>query len=140
MPKTLPTIYLDSDVFISSLISDQGAAHLLLNYQLPLKLNISTLSKIEITRVSNNLQLPTAKLKSHLKKTKIITLSTSQISKYAPYVSDPDDTHIIAGAAKAKAQFLSTYNLKHYQIELIKRDYNILVYPPAKILQYLRSL
>ena len=59
---------------------------------------------------------------------------------FGQHSRDPNDAHIIAGAVKAKAQFLLTYNLKDYKIDKIKKDFGIIVTTPAKFLQYLRSL
>ena len=58
---------------------------------------------------------------------------------YADYVTDINDTHIIAGARLAKVKFLISYNLKHFKTELIKNSLDILVLTPALLLQYLKS-
>jgi len=60
--------------------------------------------------------------------------------EYKDYVSDPDDVHIIAGAAEADADFLITYNTKHYLVDKIKAELDIIVHTAAQFLQYLRSL
>ncbi|MBI4067563.1 hypothetical protein HY407_04215, partial [Candidatus Gottesmanbacteria bacterium] len=58
---------------------------------------------------------------------------------YSSYVLDINDGHIVAGAQSAKADFLLTYNLKHYQAVKLKDDFHIYVFTPALFLQYLRS-
>lgn len=68
------------------------------------------------------------KKSKHLKKT------------FGDYVIDLNDAHIIAGANKAKVRFLISYNTKHFQIDKIKQNFNIIVTTPANFLQYLRSL
>lgn len=65
-------------------------------------------------------------------------LSTIEI-EYAKYVNDPTDAHIVAGAVNSKSRFLTTYNLKDFKIELIKREFDIIVLSPGTLLQYLRS-
>ncbi len=60
--------------------------------------------------------------------------------KFGDYTSDINDAHIVVGAKKARTRFLISYNLKHYKIEKIKQDLNIIIVTPAKLLQYLRSL
>ena len=56
------------------------------------------------------------------------------------YTRDANDSHIVAGAKMAKAQFLVTYNTKHFQVEKIQDELGITVLPPAFLLQYLLSL
>lgn len=110
--------FLDSDVIISSLLSSTGAAHLLVNKKSVVKY-ISNLSVKEIKIVAKRLGIKTAAVNRLIKGLKII---------------------LVAGAVASEARFLLSYNLKHFKIEKIKRDFNILVYRPAQFLQYLRSL
>lgn len=136
-------VFVDSDVIISSLISEKGAAYFLLDQQ---KANfiISSISKVELEEVVDRLQLDQTKLKSLMrKKLKVIKLTKdiSSIEKnFKNYTSDLDDTHIVAGAIKAKAKFLLTYNLRHFDKQRISKDLSITVLTPAQYLQYLRSL
>lgn len=136
-------VFVDSDVVISSLISQKGAAHLLLSKQ---KANfvISNISETELEKVANRLGINQDKLQTLVKKKlKIINL-TQEIKnikkKFRDYTSDPNDAHIVAGAAMAKAKFLLTYNLRHFQKQKISKDLDITVLTPAQYLQYLRSL
>lgn len=136
-------IFIDSDVIISSLISKKGAAYFLLDQQ---KSNfvISDISKLELEEVVDRLQLDQAKLKSLIERKLIVVKLTKDIPNIKrglkDYTSDPDDTHIVAGAIKAKAKFLLTYNLRHFDRQRISKDLNITVLTPAQFLQYLRSL
>lgn len=137
-----PKVFVDSDVVISSLISTKGAAYLLLNDQ-ESDFIISDLSKVELERVVNKMNLNHDRLHDLIKKNlKIIKLTTGleKIKKdFHNYTSDVDDAHIVAGAAKAKVRFLLTYNLKHFQRQKIKEDFGIVVLTPAQYLQYLRA-
>lgn len=141
MSKT--KVFVDSDVVISSLLSEKGAAYFLLNVQ-DANFIISNFGQKELERVAGRLQIKQGKLQDLIKKRlKVIKLKLdlSKIKKeFKDYTSDIDDTHILAGAAKAKTKFLLTYNIKHFQKIKIKEDLRITVLTPAQYLQYLRSL
>lgn len=136
-------VFVDSDVIISSLLSKKGAAYLLLNKG-ESKSIISNISKVELERVVDRLGIDKEKLQNLIRnKLKVIKLGQNLEkikSDFQNYSYDPDDTHIIAGAKKAKAKFLLTYNIKDYKRQKIKDDFNIVVLTPAQYLQYLRSL
>lgn len=65
----------------------------------------------------------------------IINLDNSIDDKY---VYDIDDSHIVMGAQKSNSKFLLTYNIKDYNIDLIKKDFDIIVFKPGIFIQYLR--
>lgn len=136
-------VFVDSDVVISSLLSEKGAAYFLLNKQKD-KFTISNLSKKEIKEVADSLEISRDKLQSLIKKKlKTIKLAANleKIKKdFKDYTSDPNDAHIVAGAAKVKAKFLLTYNMRHFNRQKISEDFGITVLTPAQYLQYLRSL
>lgn len=140
--KSAPVIFVDSDVIISSLISSSGAAYLLLNTA-KLDFFISDISYKELKIVAERLKLSLkdlndlitrrlniVRLKLNLKKIK---------TKYGVYAIDINDAHVVAGAVGSQANFLVSYNLKHFRLDKIKADLNIIVLPPALFLQYLRS-
>ncbi|MCG2692310.1 PIN domain-containing protein [Microgenomates group bacterium] len=129
-------VFLDSDVIISSLLSSAGAAYLLVNKKSVVKY-ISNLSVKEIKIVAKRLGIKSPAVDKLINHLKIIRLKKDSGKDC---VTDLHDSHIVAGAVAAKVRFLLSYNLKHFKIEKIKRDYNILVYRPAQFLQYLRSL
>lgn len=129
-------VFLDSDVVISSLLSSAGAAYLLVNKKSVVKY-ISNLSVKEIKIVAKRLGIKSPAVNKLINHIKIVRLKKDSGKNY---VTDVNDSHIIAGAVTAKVRFLLSYNLKHFKIEKIKRDFNILVYRPAQFLQYLRSL
>ena len=128
--------FLDSDVIISSLLSSTGAAYLLTHQKSAVKY-ISNLSVKEIHIVTKRLNIKTAAVNRLINRFKIVRLK-QDLGK--DYVTDRHDSHVVSGAVTAKTKFLLTYNLKHFKIDRIKRDYGILVYRPAQFLQYLRSL
>lgn len=131
-------VFVDSDVVISSLISAKGAAYLII-HETGLQLIVSNKSIEELEKVSGRLGLNKNKLKKVIKKLKIVQLREikDDLENYTP---DPDDVHIIAGAKKAKARYLLSYNIKHFKVDKITQDLNIVVMTPARFLQYLRSL
>ena len=141
MPHTL---FVDSDVVISSLLSSTGAAYLLVHQAEDIKLYISNLSQKELETVVSRLNLPIHELQLLFKnKLDIIHMKqTTQDAKkeYKEYVTDSNDAHIILGAKEAKVRFLITYNLKDFKIEKIKQNFNILVMTPGQFIQYLRSI
>lgn len=142
MKKKL-SVFVDSDVVISSLISKLGAAYFLIN-ETNCKFLISNISLKELKIVGKRLKLENKALENLVRKQFYIIQLKTSLSKikeeYKNYVMDINDSHIIAGVVKAKAKFLITYNLKHLNVDKIKRDFDVLIMTPARFLQYLRSL
>ena len=136
-------VFIDTDVIISSLISETGAASFLISESNVVRF-ISNVSKEEAHEVAEKLQLDEAELGKRLNKrfSKILLKeSLPDIKrKYEKYVLDIDDAHIVAGAMMGKVRFLITYNIKDYRRDKIKEELGILVMRPAQFLQYLRSL
>ena len=138
------SVFFDSDVVISSFISQTGAAYYLVHTN-KIEKYMSNFSSSEVERsLVTKLSVESEKAKGYLKKHfKQINLKKSfeEIrTAYSFYVHDQFDAHIVAGAREAGARCIVTYNMKDYKIELIKRDFEILVITPANFLQYLRSL
>ena len=136
-------IFVDSDVIISSLLSQSGAAHFLLSLT-SLELFISSLSKKELEVAVVRLGMRNkslAKLINNSLEVIVLLESLPEIKKtFKDYVSDRNDAHIVAGAKSAKADFLITYNVKDFKIEKIKQDLGIITLTPGNFLQYLRSI
>ena len=137
-------VFVDSDVVISSLISQKGAAHFLLGEKISkVKFYISNFSFKEQKTVVERLKINQKKFQDLVKKRfAIIRLKTTagQIKRdYQIYTTDPNDAHIVAGAEESKAKFLITYNQRHFKGDKIRNDLNILLLTPAQFLQYLRS-
>ncbi len=138
----MPSAFADSDVIISSLLSDRGAAFLLLN-QNKNTFFISSFSVSELKIVVGRLGIEKQKLDDLIKKRlKVLDLKENNKKikeKYGSYVFDENDAHILAGAVKSEVKFLLTYNLKHFKKEKIKEEFDLLIFTPAEFLQYLRS-
>lgn len=136
-------IFVDSDVIISSLLSKKGAAYLLLNKQKS-NLVITNLSREELEVVTKRLKIEKTLLQNLIKNhLKVITLKKkiSEIKEdFKIYTIDVNDTHIVAGAASAKAKFLLTYNTRDFHRQKINNDLGIIILTPAQYLQYVRSI
>lgn len=138
MKKRKLRAFVDSDVVVSAVISDRGAAALLFSGRSGVELTVSDLSKRELVDVVGRLGLEQVKLDEILADLETIKLKEKE--KYKIYVSDVRDAHVVAGADQGKCGFLLTYNTRHYDTEKIKRELNIIVMTPGTFLQYLRSL
>lgn len=137
-------VFVDSDVVISSLIFQKGAARFLLGQKISkVKFYISNLSFKEQKIVAERLRIDPKKFQDLVEnRLAVVRLRTTvgQVKKeYQTYITDPNDAHVVAGAEKSKAKFLITYNQRHFKGDKIKKDLNILLFTPAQFLQYLRS-
>lgn len=136
------TVFFDSDVIISSLISKKGASFILVNNKKITKY-ISNISLKEIKIVIKRMKLNLRSFESILVSFEIIKIKDNldEIkNKYNKFVTDKNDAHIICGVKESMANFLITYNLKHFNKDLIKQNLKIITFTPALFLQYLRSL
>lgn len=132
-------VFIDSDVVISSLLSQSGAAHLLLKTTDTTRF-ISTISLKELRVVCKRLHISQIKLETLVRKgLTILQLEEKIHTHYEQYVTDANDAHIVAGAVKAKTTYLISYNLKHFKKDAIKDTLGILLMTPAMFLQFLRS-
>jgi len=139
--------FVDSDVIISSLISETGAAYYLLEKKVDLVDDLvflwSNYSAEECKKVCKCLNLDIDLLFERTTFLRQVQLRNSleEIQRqFAQYSLDKDDCHIVAGAVAAKVNFLITYNKKDYLIEQLKKDFSMIVFSPGEFLQYLRSL
>lgn len=137
-------VFVDSDVIISSLLSSSGAAFMLLNNSDNVELYLSNFSIIELERVIARLHIKPAKL-NNLINTRLTVVEVGESyqavqKQFADYVLDPHDAHIVAGGQQARATFLVSYNVRHFQAEKLKTDFPLIVMTPGNFLQYLRSL
>ncbi len=131
-------IFVDSDVVISSLLSHTGAAYLLL-YDKNITKIISRTSDKELRAVCIRLKISVESLE-HLERDccRIIPAQTA-VKAFMRCVTDPGDAHVISGAVAGRAQYIISYNIRHYNIDAIKEDYGIIVLTPAMLLQFLRN-
>lgn len=136
------SVFLDSDVVISSLISDTGASHQLMNNKNAVGY-ISNISYKELLLVVKKLNLDEKKLRNMVsKRLKIVKLSQTlkEIKlKFKNYIKDLNDAHIVAGTVESQVNYLITYNIKDFEINKIKEKYNIKIMTPGIFLQFLRN-
>lgn len=136
-------MFLDSNIIISSLISKTGASYELLSNADHLII-ISNYSDKEILRASKRLKrfnLSDTRIHEAIIKIRQVKvpITIAQIKKkYSNFVIDIDDSHVIAGAIYSKSSYLLTYNIKHFKVEKIKEELNIIVTDPGKYLHSLR--
>ncbi|OGE64707.1 hypothetical protein A3I48_04050 [Candidatus Daviesbacteria bacterium RIFCSPLOWO2_02_FULL_36_7] len=94
----------------------------------------------ELEQVCDRLGINKNKL-AEVVKEKLNVVQLKEVKKsFKNYTLDSDDVHIIAGAKKAKAKYLLSYNTKDFKIDKIFQDLSIVVMTPASFLQYLRGL
>jgi len=138
------SLFVDSDVVISSLMSSTGAAYLLINHTDDIKLFVSNISQKELEIVATRLEVSLSNLKLLLgKRFNFVDLKQTideARKEFKDYVTDDNDAYIVLGAKEAKVRFLITCNMKDFKIEKIKQDFNIIVMTPGQLIQYLRSL
>ncbi len=133
-------VFLDSDVVVSALLSQTGASYEILKNKEIRKITSETI-KVEVGEVAKRLNISLSN-KRIFGKMEVINLKLNKarlVKNYLPYVLDEEDSHVVAGATKANSRFLLTHNIKHYHIEKIKRDLEIITMKPGTFLQYLRS-
>ena len=144
MAKEPLRVFVDSDVVVSSLISTSGAAYALLHKTKEVELYISNFSVLELKKVADRLRLDSKNLQK-VTSTRFATVKISGSYKnvqeqFAGYGRGANDAHIVAGAKEAKAKFLVSYNIRHFESEKLRQDFQIILLTPSLFLQYLRSL
>lgn len=133
-------IFLDSDVIVAALLSKKGASSEIIKNNEFTKFASKTIKK-EVEEVVKRLPIDITDNKL-FETIHIITLDINRgrlAKKYFAYVSDLEDSHVVAGAERSKSSFLLTHNLKHYKTDLIEQKLKIVVLNPGQFLQYLRS-
>lgn len=131
-------VFLDTDVIISSLLSEKGASFEVLKNR---KINKTASLQIqkELKEVSVRLGIK-KKLPKGIEIVKLGIIKRTLLETYNNFVYDPEDTHVVSGADISKSKFLLTHNIRHYKIGKIRISLGIIVMTPGNFLQYLRSL
>lgn len=131
-------VYLDTDTIIAAIIQPRGTtANLLKNTHLIKYL--SNTSRAEIKEVVHRKQLSLTIAMEIMAQCRSVIIQQSDYTDSRKYVSDPGDMHIITSTRKTKSLFLITYNLKHFKINQIHKELDIVVFSPAQLIQYLSS-
>lgn len=137
-PSAEQRCFLDSDVVISALISDQGAAYELLTNGGVAKLYTSPYVLKEVERAVIKFKLDRKRFRFFTDR--LSMGSNASGTDTSGLVNDPNDGPIIGGAIANRCYFLITFNLKDYRIDEIEKRHNVTVLRPGEYLQYLRSL
>ena len=108
------------------------------------ELYVSNFSVEELEKVVNRLKLDSEILRnvlgSRLSSVKINQPYKKVQQEFDNYVRGADDAHIVAGAKEASVMFLVSYNVRHFESEKLRQDFQIILLTPGLFLQYLRSL
>jgi len=135
-------VFFDSDVVISSYLSNKGSSYALIKNQ-TLKRFVTNISKKEILRSTKKLNISESALNKHIKNHFIQVNLKEPLSdikkKYKTYTSDIDDAHIIRGVLEAKVKILVTFNIKHFNKNKLKEERGINIMTPGEFIQHLRS-
>lgn len=140
MAKNL--VFLDADVLVSSLFSEKGASWEILKSKEIKKITSLTVQKEVIQVAQEKLKIGSREVKTKLKNCPVKSLGIKKeelVEKYQSYVFHQEDSHVVAGAHLLKANFLLTYNSKHFCADKIKNELGLIVLKPGFFLQYLRS-
>jgi len=140
--KKLPRVFFDSDVVISSIISNRGAAYVLIKDE-GINRFISNISKKELNKTSRKLNISQTKLdahtKNHFKQTELKESIKDIKKKYQIYTTDLNDAHIVKGVIESKVEFILTYNIRHFKENKIQEKLKIKTMTQGEFLQFLRS-
>jgi predicted nucleic acid-binding protein len=144
-PKPQRRIFLDSSVLYAAAFSATGPARRLMLKGLDGSVAIS-LSDLVLQETKRNLQknapsaLPSFNLLADLFSPFITNPTKADVRKAAQLVH-LKDAPIVAAAAKGKADYLATHDMKHLltQATAIERAYGISVLSPAEILHVLTN-
>jgi predicted nucleic acid-binding protein len=133
-------VYVDSDVIIAALLSNQGVSYDFLFSKGSIKYISDSSYKELVTVVERKGLSKTALDEIVASSLTVVKDIQDTLSLDNTYVMDLYDTHIINGAIACKVQFLVTYNIRHFYAEKIKQTFDIIVLRPGNYLQYLRSI
>lgn len=138
----LLSVFLDSSVILSGLASPMGGSAKLLKGRLK-KLNLVT-SELVLAEVENHL----VKLKISLDRYRelhggrfirvVETPPAEVVLRFSSLTLDPNDAHVLAGAALAGADFLISLDKKHILTRKVKKFLSpIKVLSPKQFFRYL---
>lgn len=130
--------FLDADVLFAALYSDKGSSRAVLN--LPDIELITSHACVEEAERSLFLKYELRLLVQDTFPTVEINSFGKNFAEYSHLVLDEYDRHVVAAAANTKANFLLTFNTKHYLKNKIEDELGIVVMQPKHLLFYLRNV
>lgn len=113
-------IFLDSSALIAGIISEKGAAHVLLQLGETQDI-VLTVSELVVAETTYSIKLKSPKnfdnIQLHIKKSKVVIVPDppdEEIDAQLYLMDDPDDVPILLAAMKAKVDYLATHDRKHF--------------------------
>jgi predicted nucleic acid-binding protein len=144
-PKPQRRVFLDSSVLYAAAFSAKGPARRLLFKGMEGSVTLA-ISDLVLEETKRNLTknapaaLPSFTILADLLSPVITNPTKAQVVKAAQIVH-LKDAPIVAAAAKAKADYLATHDVKHLlsHAQAIEQTYGIAVLPPAEVLRVLTN-
>jgi len=140
------SIFLDSSALIAGVISENGAAHVLLQLgeTEDISLTISEFVFNETTRsIGRKSPENLENIQKEIEKAKITILkdpSYEEIQANLYLVDDPDDVPILLAAIKAKVDYLATHDHKHFIADpKVAEKAGIKIGTPGDVLAWIRE-
>jgi|SRR5687767_8256738 len=144
MPKI--NIFLDSSALIAGVISETGAAHVLLQLgeSEDILLTISEMVLVESERsIAKKSPRSLNDLRSLIKTAKLRIVndpSKKQVEANLYLIEDPNDVPILLAAIKAKVDYLATHNRKHFLDDIkVAEIAGIKIGTPGDVLAWIRE-
>jgi predicted nucleic acid-binding protein len=144
MPKF--NIFLDSSALIAGVISESGAAHVLLNLgeSRDIVLTVSELVILESERsVARKSPSNLDDLRKLIKATNLRIVpnpSKEEVEANLYLINDPNDVPILLAAMKAKVDYLATHNRKHFLDDpKVSARSGLRIGTPGDVLAWLRD-
>ena len=140
------SIFLDSSALIAGVISENGAAHVLLQLgeTEDVSLKISELVFNETTRsIGRKSPENLENIQKEIEKARIVILqdpSHEEIQANLYLMEDPDDVPILLAAIKAKVDYLATHDHKHFLNDpKVAEKAGIKIGTPGDVLAWIRE-
>lgn len=140
------SIFLDSSALIAGVISENGAAHVLLQLgeTEDISLTISELVFNETTRsIGRKSPENLENVRKEIERARIVILqdpSYEEIQANLYLMDDPDDVPILLAAIKAKVDYLATHDHKHFLNDpKVAERAGIKIGTPGDVLAWIRE-
>ena len=140
------SIFLDSSALIAGVISENGAAHVLLQLgeTEDISLTISELVFNETTRsIGRKSPENPENVRKEIERARIVVLqdpSYEEIQANLYLMGDPDDVPILLAAIKAKVDYLATHDHKHFLADpKVAERAGLKIGTPGDVLAWIRE-
>ncbi|MBI5356094.1 putative toxin-antitoxin system toxin component, PIN family [Candidatus Collierbacteria bacterium] len=139
------TVFLDTSVILSGLISSTGGSGKLLTAGAKKKIKLIATEKIVREAASNlsKVNIQTQAFENLLSSRTIQVINTpseEKIMKFIPMINDPGDAHVLAGVVHSRATILISLDKKHILVSKVKRTLRpIKIFSPKQFWKWLRQ-